>query len=92
MFLFVFHSASVMGGKNAGVQAILREKYMRRAVYIHCHVHRLNLVIADVCISISHVCEFYSIVKKIHNYFTASGVTNRYFREAQDQLKLSRKT
>ncbi len=81
-----------MGGKHAGVQAILRENFMPKAVYIHCHVHRLNLVIADVCISISYVCEFYSIVKKIHNYFTASGVTNNRFREAQDQLKLSRMT
>jgi hypothetical protein len=80
-----------MGGKNAGVQAILRENFMPKATYIHCHVHRLNLVIADVCVSISYVSEFYSIIKKIHNYFTASGVTNERFRDAQNQLKLGKK-
>lgn len=80
-----------MGGKHAGVQAILREQFMPKAIYIHCHVHRLNLVILDVCVSISYVCEFYAIIKKIHSYFTASGVTNEYFRDAQNQLKLGRK-
>ncbi|CAF4057641.1 unnamed protein product [Rotaria sordida] len=83
-----FDGASIMGGKNAGVQAILREKFMPKASYIHCHVHRLNLVILDVCVSISYVSEFYSVIKKIHNYFTASSVTNERFRDAQNQLKL----
>ncbi|CAF4092977.1 unnamed protein product [Rotaria sordida] len=83
-----FDGASIMGGKNAGVQAILREKFMPKASYIHCHVHRLNLVIVDVCVSISYVSEFYSVIKKIHNYFTASSVTNERFRDAQNQLKL----
>ena len=54
-----------MGGKHAGVQAILREEFMSNAIYIHYHVHRLNLVIVDVCVSVSHVCEFYAILKKI---------------------------
>ena len=79
-----------MSGKNAGLQAILREQFMPKAIYIHCHVHRLNLVIVDVCISIPYVCEFYTIIKSIHKYFTASAVTNEYFRAAQDQLKLSK--
>ena len=65
---------------------------MPMAVYIHCHVHCLNLVIADVCTSISYVSEFYSVVQKIHSYFTASAVTNRHFQEAQNQLKLSKES
>lgn len=80
-----------MGGKHAGVQAILRNQFMPKAIYIHCYVHRLNLVISDVCVSISYVNEFYSIVAKIHNYFTASTVTNERFREAQRQLQLGKK-
>lgn len=79
-----------MSGRNAGVQAILREQFMPKAVYVHCHVHRLNLVVADVCTSVSHVIEFYSVVAKIHNYFTASSVTNERFRDAQRKLKLGR--
>jgi hypothetical protein len=79
-----------MSGKNAGVQAILRENFMPNAIYIHCYVHRLNLVIVDVCLSISYVIEFYRIISKIHKYFTASGVTNQYFRDAQNQLQLGK--
>ncbi|CAF2968206.1 unnamed protein product [Rotaria sp. Silwood2] len=45
------------------------------------------LLIADVCISTTYVSEFYSIIKKIHNYFTVSGVTNKYFRQAQTELQ-----
>ena len=80
-----------MGGKNAGVQAILREQFMLNAIYVHCYVHRLNLVISDVCLSVSYVSEFYTVVAKIHNYFTASTVTNERFREAQSQLQLGTK-
>lgn len=78
-----------MSGKNAGLQTILREQFMPKAIYIHCHVHRLNLVIINVCISISYVSEFYAIIQKIYKYFTDSGVTNERFRDAQNQLKLS---
>ncbi|CAF3455905.1 unnamed protein product, partial [Rotaria sp. Silwood2] len=84
-----FDGASVMSGKNAGLQAILCEQFMPKAIYIHCHVHRLNLVIVDVCLSISYVCEFYAIIKNIYKYFTASVVTNEHFRDAQNQLKLT---
>ncbi|CAF1268253.1 unnamed protein product [Rotaria sordida] len=84
-----FDGASVMSGKNAGLQTILREQFMPKAIYIHCHVHRLNLVIVDVCLSLSYACEFYTIIKNIHKYFKASGVTNERFRDAQNQLKLT---
>ena len=80
-----------MGGKHAGVQVVLREQFMLRAIYVHCHVHRLNLVIWNVCLSVSYVNEFYKVVATIHNYFTASSVTNERFREAQSQLQLGRK-
>ena len=79
-----------MSGRKAGVQAILREQFMPKAIYVHCHVHRLNLVVPDVCTSVSYVVEFYSIVAKIHSYFTMSGVTNERFRDAQKKLNLGR--
>ena len=80
-----------MGGKHAGVQAVLREQFMLRAIYVHCHVHRLNLVISNVCLSVSYVNESYTVVAKIHNYFTSSSVTNERFWEGQSQLQLGRK-
>ena len=68
-----------MGGKHADIQAIFREQFMQGAIYVHCHVHRLNLVISNAFVSVSYVNEFYTVVAKIHNYFTASSVTNERF-------------
>ncbi|CAF1366267.1 unnamed protein product [Rotaria sordida] len=84
--------ASVMGGCNAGVQTILRDNFMPKGIYIHCFVHKLNLVIIDVCQVVSYCTEFYSIISKIHSYFTASGVTNEYFKNAQQLLQLDTTT
>ena len=44
---FGFDGASVMSGNRGGVQAILRRTYTR-ASYVHCHSHRLNLVLQHV--------------------------------------------
>jgi hypothetical protein len=76
-----------MSGKHSGVQAILREKYMIAAIYVHCFAHRLNLVICDVSKVVPYLSEFYSIISKIYVYFHSSSVTNEWFKKIQEQLK-----
>ncbi|CAF2165695.1 unnamed protein product [Rotaria magnacalcarata] len=77
-----YDGASVMSGKCSGVQAILRQNHMPNGIHIHCHVHRLNLVIVDVSKVIQYISEFYQIVSKIHSYFVSSSVTNEYYQTA----------
>lgn len=77
-----------MSGHLSGVQTIMREKYMSRALYVHCHAHRLHLAIADVAKVVPCVADFFGIISKLFCYFTRSGVTNRLFREAQEELGL----
>jgi hypothetical protein len=77
-----------MAGKCAGVQAILRQNHMPNGIYIHCHAHRLNLVIVDVSKIVKYINEFYQIISKIHTYFTSSSVTNEYYQAAQQKLAL----
>ncbi|CAF1442011.1 unnamed protein product [Rotaria magnacalcarata] len=84
-----YDGASVMSGRHAGVQTLMRQNYMPRGVYIHCFAHRLNLVICDVCIVVSYVDEFMGILSKIHQYFTSSSVNNEHFRHAQLSLQLN---
>jgi hypothetical protein len=79
-----------MSGKNAGVQAILRENYIPGAIYIHCYAHQLNLVICDVSKVVPYFSEFYSILSKIHSYFSRSSVTNEWFQCVQKELKLGK--
>ena len=89
-FLFVYPRASVMSGKRAGVQTLMRQNYMLRGVYIHCFAHRLNLVIGSVCKVVSYIDDFMAILSKIHEYFTCWSVTNEYFRHAQRSLQLGK--
>lgn len=79
-----------MSGDQNGVHAILQQNFIPRAIYIHCMAHRINLVICDVCSVVPYIDEFFSIVSKIHEYFTGSGVTNRYFCDAQKVLGLGK--
>ena len=84
---FYIYRASVMSGCAAGVHVLLK-KYMPQAVYIHCAAHRLNLVINDTCKVVCYVLDYFSIVTQIYSFFTASGVTNTYFKQAQIDLGL----
>ena len=79
-----------MSGKNAGVQAILRDNYIPDAIYIHCYAHQLNLVVCDASKVVPYLPEFYSILSKIHSYFSRSSVTNEWFKRVQTELKLSK--
>ena len=76
-----------MSGNHAGLHVLLRE-HMPRGVYIHCSAHRLNLVISDTCKVVKYLADYFAIVSHIHSFFTESGVTNVYFKQAQKQLGL----
>jgi len=77
-----------MSGCNAGVHALLRKDHMPKGIYIHCSAHRLNLVINDTCKAVVYISDYFSIVASIHSFFTESGVTNSYFKQAQKELGL----
>ncbi|CAF1035837.1 unnamed protein product [Adineta ricciae] len=83
-----FDGASVLSGIHSGVQALLRQQFIPRAIYVHCYAHKLNLVICDVTKAIPYLSEFYSIVNKIYTYFHKSSVTNETFKKVQQQLKI----
>lgn len=56
-----YDGASVMSGHVSGVQARIRDTYTC-AVYIHCHAHRLNLVIVDVARQVQYADEFFDLI------------------------------
>ena len=78
-----------MSEKHAGVQAILREKHMPRAIYVHCYAHRLNWVICDVSKIVPYLAEFYSVLFKVHAYFS-SNVTHEGFISVQKELNIGK--
>lgn len=76
-----------MSGCHAGVHVLLKE-FMPKAVYVHCATHRLSLVINDTCRVVVYMTDYFSILSSVHSFFTESGVTNRYFKQAQKELGL----
>lgn len=71
-----YDGCSAMAGKDAGVQAILREKYTK-ALYFHCASHILNLVVNDLN-SVPEVRNTVSTIKDIINFFRESVLRRRY--------------
>lgn len=64
-----YDGASVMSGRNGGLQAKIREIYPE-AIYIHCMARRLNLAVVDSCNDIQGVKEFFNILESLFVHFS----------------------
>ena len=67
-----FDGASNMSGHYGGLQAIIREKYNRDLVYVHCHAHRLQLVAQSASGNFKVVYSTLSILGCLYNFFSRS--------------------
>ncbi|KAK7880157.1 hypothetical protein WMY93_033180, partial [Mugilogobius chulae] len=72
-----YDGASVMSGRNTGVQARVKE-VAKQAFYIHCNAHCLNLVLVDTVKAIPDVECFFSIVQKLYNFMSGSYVHSKW--------------
>lgn len=66
-----YDGTSVMSGCNNGVQEKFRQE-VPHAVYIHCHAHRLNLVLVDCVHNVKPVAECFATVQLLYNFFSGS--------------------
>ena len=57
----------------------LKEKYPK-ALYVHCHAHRLNLALADACSSITEIRNALGTVNSLHSYIEASAKRHAVFK------------
>ena len=64
-----YDGASVMAGKYNGVQAILRLRFPN-AIYVHCHAHRLNLVLVDTVQNIRPARDFFALVEALYVFLS----------------------
>jgi len=64
-----YDGASVMSGDVSGVQARFKQIH-KNAVYVHCHAHRLNLVIVDAARHVQSASEFFSVVEVLYVFLT----------------------
>ncbi|XP_037531372.1 zinc finger MYM-type protein 1-like [Nematolebias whitei] len=79
-----YDGAAVMSGCNNGVQEKLR-KEVPQAVYIHCHAHRLNLVLVDCVHNVDAAADFFEILQMLYKFFSGS-VVHDLFLKKQEEL------
>ena len=58
--------------------------------YIHCHAHRLNLVLVDTLKSIPLICDTLSILQSLQSFISNSNTRHELFLKAQDELDQKR--
>jgi hypothetical protein len=79
-----YDGASVMSGKHAGVAALIKNK-APFASYVHCHAHRLNLVLVDCVKTVPQAAEFFVLLENLYVFVSGSFVHARWM-EIQRQM------
>ena len=85
-----YDGASVMAGWANGVQAKLNSKVCAKLAYIHCHAHRLNLVLLDTLKSIPCIADTLNLIRSLFSFINNSNTRRELFMEAQDSLNQRR--
>ncbi|XP_022166373.1 zinc finger MYM-type protein 1-like [Myzus persicae] len=74
-----YDGASVMSGAFSSVQTKIRELAQNPCPYIHCHAHRLNLVLVDVTKNIQEVDEILGLLEAIYAFQSVSTIRHHAF-------------
>uniref|UniRef100_A0AAR2JDX2 HAT C-terminal dimerisation domain-containing protein n=1 Tax=Pygocentrus nattereri TaxID=42514 RepID=A0AAR2JDX2_PYGNA len=84
-----YDGASVMRGAvgegRGGVQARFKEKHPE-AIYIHCYVHELNLVLCHTCKAIPEACDVFDMLESVYSFFSTSLVFHDKLKALKNQL------
>ena len=78
-----YDGASVMAGVKNGVQKLIRDASKNTCPYIHCHAHRLNLVLADVAKRVDVVADTVGLMEAIYAFQSSSTIRHRVFLNSQ---------
>ena len=78
-----YDGASVMSGCNNGVQELFRRE-VPQAVYIHCHAHRLNLVLVDCVHNVDAAAEFFETLQTLYKFFSGSVVHDLFLKKQRE--------
>ncbi|GBO09046.1 hypothetical protein AVEN_267118-1, partial [Araneus ventricosus] len=80
-----YDGASVVSGKHAGVNAIIKDRVAPLANYIHCFNHRLNLVLVDVATPIQCVRDCLSLLQKLYVFASCSNIHTKWIKMQTDR-------
>ena len=80
-----YDGASVMSGVNNGVQAIIRKESDNPCPYVHCHAHRLNLVLVDLAKQVDFVGDTFGLLEAIYAFQSVSPLRHQVFLNKQTE-------
>ena len=75
----------MMSGHVRGVQTLIRDQFQNPCPYVHCHAHRLNLVLVDLAKNVDGVAEFFGLLEAIYAFQAVSTIRNKVFLDAQTE-------
>ncbi len=74
-----YDGASVMAGCYNGVQVKIQELIGHACIYVHCHAHKVNLILVDTCHSISAASDMFGLLEAVHTFLTVSTLRHDIF-------------
>ncbi len=74
----VYDGASLMSGKNGGVQKILQDKLGRVIPYVHCFNHQLHLVVVHAISTEPAVEDFFNVCNLLYKFIKKPTVAVLY--------------
>ena len=77
--------ASVMSGKDNGVQKIIRDLTKNPCLFVHCYAHRLNLVLSVSCTDLQAAKEFFDLIRKTIHFVNVSVKRKAIFSDFQSR-------
>ncbi|KAL7400994.1 hypothetical protein ABVT39_021214 [Epinephelus coioides] len=78
-----YDCAAVVSGCHSSVQQRLRQE-VPQALCIHCHAHRVNLVLVDCLNNVKTAAEFFKTVQMLYNFFSGSSVHNMFLKKQKE--------
>ena len=79
-----YDCASVMAGHLNGLQALMRQEVCPIGIYVHCWVHRINLVVVSPKQGIHKASSFFSNMATLHSLLSASVPHNLFVKTQKD--------
>ena len=73
-----YDGASVMSGKNGGVQKIMQERLGKEIPYVHCFNHQMHLVVVHAIAENSHVEKFFGTCNSICKFLQCPKIAEFY--------------
>lgn len=74
-----------MSGHVRGVQTLIRDQSQNPCPYVHCHAHRLNLVLVDLAKNVDGVAEFFGLLEAIYAFQAVSTIRHKVFLDVQTE-------